>query len=147
MMGFLCLSLALGLTILLAFVSLVQLLYLESLRLIRHEVPALEFFRETLVGQVGLDAETGSLSFSLVKHFFLFLIGVFFLCALVRPGIASWQSTLEAILCCFFAMLVSTYLIPLFLFRRTSGQWLRLGRSHPYAWPLWAAAGCPRERL
>ena len=44
MMGFLCLSLALGLTILLAFVSLVQLLYLESLRLIRREVPRSNFF-------------------------------------------------------------------------------------------------------
>ncbi len=125
MMGLLCLGIALTLTLLLAFVSFVQLLYLESLRLIRREAPALEFFRETLVGQIGLEPETGSLAFSLVKHSFLFLLGVFYLCALVRPGVPNWQSCLEAILCSFVAMLVSTYLVPLFLFRRTSAQWLR----------------------
>ena len=47
-MTVLCVSLAAGLTVVLTFVSYVQLLYLESLRLIRRETPALEFFRETL---------------------------------------------------------------------------------------------------
>lgn len=125
MMGLLCLAVALTATLLLTFVSFIQLLYLESLRLIRREVPALEFFRETLVGQVGLDPETGSLSFSLIKHSLLFLVGVFYLCALVRPGAPNWQSCLEAILCSFLAMLIATYFVPLFLFRRTNAQWLR----------------------
>ncbi|MBV9405238.1 MAG: CBS domain-containing protein, partial [Acidobacteriaceae bacterium] len=123
-MTFLCLGIALALTCFLAFVSYVQLLYLESLRLIRREVPALEFFREKLVDQIGLEPEHGSLSFSLVKHVSLFLIGLFYLCALVRPGVPHWQSVLEAIATAFVAMLLSTYLVPLFLHRRTKGLWM-----------------------
>ncbi len=123
-MAMLCLGVALATTVLLAFVSLVQLLYLESLRLLRREVPALEFFRETLMNKVGLEPETGSMAFSLVKHSLLFLLGVFYLGALMRPGVPNWQSCLEAIACSFLAMLVATYLLPLFLFRRTSGIWL-----------------------
>ena len=124
-MAMICLGVALAVTVLLAFVSFVQLLYLESLRLIRREVPALEFFRETLMSQIGLEPETGSMAFSLVKHSLLFLLGVFYLCALVRPDVPNWQSCLEAVGCAFLAMLIGTYLLPLFLFRRTSGAWLQ----------------------
>ncbi|MBV9612585.1 MAG: HlyC/CorC family transporter [Acidobacteriaceae bacterium] len=123
-MTFICIGIALALTVFLAFVSYVQLLYLESLRLIRREVPALEFFRERLSNRIGLEPEHGSLSFSLVKHVSLFLIGLFYLCALVRPGVPNWQSVLEAIATAFLAMLLSTYLVPLFLYRRSSGVWM-----------------------
>jgi putative hemolysin len=120
----LCLILALLLTAVLGFVSYVQLLYLESLRLIRREAASLEYFRETLAQRIGLETEHGSLAFSLIKHISLFLVGVFYLCALVRPGVAHWQSVLEAIGLAFLATLVSTYFIPLFLYRRTSGRWM-----------------------
>lgn len=136
-MTWLCLSLALALTCLLGFVSYVQLLYLESLRLIRRELPSLEFFRETLAGKIGLDPERASLCFSLVKHVSLFLVGVFYLCALVRPSVPTWQSVLEAIVCSLIAMLVFTYFIPAFLYRRTKGLWML--RSLPLAKLI---AGC-----
>jgi putative hemolysin len=123
-MELICLGLAFAFTLLLCFVSYVQLLYLESLRLIRREVPSLEYFRDTLVSKIGLDAEDGSLAFSLIKHVSLFLMGVFYLCAFVRPGIAHWQSVLEAIAGSFAAMLFSTYFVPLFLYRRTKGAWM-----------------------
>jgi putative hemolysin len=123
-MTFLCLGVALGFTALLCFVSYVQLLYLESLRLIRREAPALEFFRESLMEKVGLDAEQGSLAFSLLKHLSLALIGVFFLCALVRSAVPPWQSVLEALASSFVAMLLSTYMVPFFLYRRTKGHWM-----------------------
>ncbi len=119
-----CLSLALALTCFLGFVSYVQLLYLESLRLIRREIPALEYFRETLAARIGLDPELGSLAFSLLKHVSLFLIGLFYLCALVRPAVPHWQSVLEAIAVSLLAMLLSTYFVPLFLQRRTKGLWM-----------------------
>lgn len=124
MMNVVCLGLALFLTGLLSFVSYVQLLYLESLRLIRREVPSLEFFRETLVGQIGLDPEQGSLAFSLIKHVSLFLLGIFYLCSFVRPSLAHWESILEAIGAALAAMLLTTYLVPSFLHRRTNGRWM-----------------------
>lgn len=123
-MTILCLVIALLLTLLLGFVSYVQLLYLESLRLIRREVPSLEYFRESLAERIGLESEHGSLAFSLMKHVSLFLVGVFYLCALVRPGVPHWQSVLEAIGLAFLAMLFSTYFVPLFLYRRTTGRWM-----------------------
>ncbi|HSU33036.1 MAG TPA: hemolysin family protein [Bryobacteraceae bacterium] len=128
-----CLAVALALTALLAFVSYIQLLYHESLRLIKREVPSLEYFRETLSQKMGLDAEQGSLRFSLVKHISLPLAGLFYLCALVRPGIPVWQSVLEAIAISIVAMLVSAYFIPHFLYHRLTGAWmlrlLRLARG------------------
>ncbi len=123
-MNLLCLALALALTCLLAFVSYIQLLYLESLRLRRREGQALEYFRENLSQRIGLDTDDGALTFSLIKHISLPLAGLFFLCALVRPGVPHWQSVLEAVIFSLLAMLVSTYLVPLFLYRRTKGAWL-----------------------
>ncbi len=123
-MGPLCLSVALTFTVLLVFVSYVQLLYLESLRLIRREVPALVHFRETLASKINLEPELGSLAFSLIKHTLLFLIGIFYFCALVRRDVPYWQSLLETVLASFVAMLSSTYFIPSFLYRRTEGTWL-----------------------
>jgi putative hemolysin len=123
-MNFLCLVLALGLTLLLGFVSYIQLLYLESLRLLRHEVPSLEYFRQSLAEKIGLETEHGSLTFSLIKHASLPLVGLFYLCALVRPGVPHWQSVLEAIGLSFVAMLLTTYLVPMFLYRRTKGVWM-----------------------
>jgi CBS domain containing-hemolysin-like protein len=123
-MNLLCLAVAGLLTGLLCFVSYVQLLYLESLRLIRREPPSLEFFRESLAAKIGLETERGSLAFSLIKHISLFLVGLFYLCALVRPGVPHWQSVVEAIVVCFVAMLVSTYLVPIFLYRRSKGFWM-----------------------
>src|SRR5579863_2666841 len=123
-MTLVCLAIALILTLLLTFVSYVQLLYLESLRLIRRESPALEFFRETLVGKIGLDPEQGSLAFSLIKHVSLFSIGLFYLCALVRPNAPHWQSVLEALALALAAMLLSTYLVPSIIYRHAKSTWM-----------------------
>ena len=54
--------------VLLAGVTFVQVLYLESLRLRSRDLPALEFFKETLKDRIGLKAERGALAFSLLKH-------------------------------------------------------------------------------
>jgi putative hemolysin len=121
----LCLLAALGLAALLCFVSYVQLLYLESLRLLRRETPALEFFRETLAEEIGLEPEKGSLAFSLIKHVSLFSIGVFFLCGLLRVDAPRWQSVLEAACTSLLAMLVATYFVPFALYRKTQGTWLK----------------------
>ena len=143
-MNLVCLFLAVAFTCVLAFVSYLQLLYLESLRLIRREVPALLFFRETLADKIGLDVDRGALTFSLIKHVSLPLTGVFYLCALVRPGIEHLQSVLEAVGLSFLAMLATTYLIPMFLYRRTTGSWML--RVLPAA-KLLAASALPLAAL
>ena len=123
-MTLLCVTLALLLTLLLGFVSYIQLLYLESLRIIRRETAALQFFRDTVAAKIGLDNERGSLAFSLLKHISLPLVGVFYLCTLVRPAVPAWQSVLEAAVFSTMAMLLSTYFVPAFLYRRTKGFWI-----------------------
>lgn len=123
-MAWTCQIVAVLLAAVLCFVSYLQLLYLESLRLIKREVPALEFFRETLAAKIGLDPERGSLAFSLIKHSALFLVGVFDLCAVMRPEIRRWQSVPEAIGLALLTMLLSTYIVPSLLYRRTKGKWM-----------------------
>lgn len=120
-----CLLAAFVLTVLLCFTSYVQLLYLESLRLLRRETKALVFFRETLSAKIGLEQERGSLAFSLLKHISLILIGVLFLCGFERPDVPNWQIVLEASGAGIGAMLVATYFVPFLLYRRTEGKWLQ----------------------
>ena len=64
---------------LLALVTFVQLLYLESLRLRPRDLPSLEFFKDTLEDKLGLKTEDGAGAFSLIKHTLLALMGVFYL--------------------------------------------------------------------
>jgi len=125
-MNAVCLSAALALTLLLCFVSYVQLLYLESLRLLRRETKALEFFREKLSAEIGLEPERGSLAFSLLKHICLILISVLFLCSFVRAEAPPSQSVLEAAGAGMLAVLVAIYFAPFLLYRRTKGEWLKL---------------------
>jgi len=123
-MSIICLSAALLLTALLCFVSIVQLFYHESMRLLRRERPSLEFFRETLMDKIGLEPEKGSLAFSLIKHLSLSLTGTMFLCVLLQTAAPPWQSVLEAMLLSVAAMLFSAYFIPFFVYFRTDGAWL-----------------------
>jgi CBS domain containing-hemolysin-like protein len=123
-MSIVCLTVALLLTTLLCFVSIVQLFYHESMRLLRRERPSLEFFRETLMEKIGLEPEKGSLAFSLIKHLSLALTGTMFLCVLLQAQMPAWQSVLEAMVVSLAAMLFSTYFIPFFVYFRTDGKWL-----------------------
>jgi putative hemolysin len=123
-MNVVCLVLAVTFTFLLAFVSCLQLLYLESLRLLKREAPALEYFREKLAVRIGLDAERGSLAFSVLKHVLLVLVGLLYVCALVPPDALHWENVTEAGVCAFFAMLLTTYFVPMFLYQRTRGVWI-----------------------
>lgn len=113
-----------ALAVLLIFGSYLQLLYLESLRLIKHETLALSYFRETIQPKFGYDSERGALRFSLLKHLALPLTGVLTYCAVERPNAPVWQVGLEAAAFSVAIMLVTTYLIPQFLYRRFSGKWL-----------------------
>lgn len=111
-------------SVLLLFGSYLQLLYLESLRLIKHETAALTHFREHIQPKLGYETEQGATRFSLIKHICLPITGVLSFCVVNRAGAPPWQLFLEACVFSVLVMLVTTYVIPQFLYRRVSGKWL-----------------------
>ncbi len=136
---------AFALALLASFASLMQLLYLESLRLRTREYRALEFFKNHLQDMMGLKIEEGAARFSLVKHTCLVLFGIVSLVLTLSPVSPLWQSVITAAAFSWVAMLVATYLIPQVLYRRTSAHWLKalipaariLAASvRPWAWLL-----------
>ena len=109
--------------VLLTIASAVQLLYLESLRLRTRDLPSLEFFKNAVEERIGLDTDRGALSFSLLKHAALALMGVLVLANLLT-GALTWANLLEASFTVLLLMLVAGYAVPQILYRRTGGKWL-----------------------
>lgn len=109
---------------LLALVSFVQLLYLEALRLRARERPALEHFKQTLASRLGMDYERGALTYSLIKHTSLVLLGLMSLGPSPAAGSHPLRVFLGAALGGGAAMLAAAYVLPHLLYRRTRGGWL-----------------------
>src|SRR5271155_370944 len=65
--------------VLLCLITVVQILYMESVRLRSRDLPALQFFKETLEDRIGVQGDDGVLAFSLIKHTLVVLLGVCFL--------------------------------------------------------------------
>jgi hypothetical protein len=63
---------------LLALVTFIQTLYLESMRLRTRDLPSIRFFREELEVRLGLKTERGATAFSLVKHTLFVVVAVLF---------------------------------------------------------------------
>ena len=123
-MTFALLSAAGLLALLLSVISFVQLLYLESLRLRTRDLPALEFFKETLEEALGMKTETGVLSFSLLKYTLMILISILILDGVSAGHPISWVAFTESAIAAWGTMLLSTCLIPYVLYRRTMAEWL-----------------------
>jgi putative hemolysin len=109
---------------LLCLITVVQILYMESLRLRARDVPALQFFKASLEKRIGVEAENGVLAFSLIKHTLMLLLGVCFLAMRFGDTAGAWQSLFEAAFFAWLTMLVSTYVVAQLLYRKTSGHWL-----------------------
>jgi len=109
---------------LLCIFTLVQLLYTESLRLLARDLPILEFFKETLEDRIGVKADKGILTFSLIKHTLLLLLALCFLAMRFGDRTPPWQNLAEAALLAWLTMLVSTYALPQLIYRKTSGRWM-----------------------
>ena len=60
---------------LLAVVTFVQVLYLESVRLRPRDLASIRFFKETLEDKLGMTTEHGAGVFSLIKHALMVLVG------------------------------------------------------------------------
>jgi CBS domain containing-hemolysin-like protein len=108
---------------LLALVSFVQLLYLESLRLRTRESDALEFFKDSLEDMIGYDTEDGALVFSLLKHTLIAAAGSIIV-AITLLRAPNWLGFIEGFAIAWLLMLFSAYLVPQLLYRRTPAAWL-----------------------
>ncbi len=115
---------AVVLALLLFYASLLQLLYLESLRIRTREYASLEFFKNTLQDQVGLKLDEGGTRFSLLKHVAMALLGVVWL-GMTLPSGPLWEALLAAGGASLAVMFTATYLLPQTLYRRTSLEWLQ----------------------
>ena len=115
---------ALVAAILVTLVTCLQVLYLESLRIRARELPALQFFKETLEKKLGLDMERGSLAFSLVKHVGLAIIGSLAMAIAIEAQNSLAESLLIACLSGGIYTVVGTYIVPQIFYRRTSGHLL-----------------------
>jgi len=109
---------------LLALVTSVQLLYLESLRLRPRDLPSLEFFKDTLEPKLGLKTEDGAGAFSLIKHTLLAVMGVFYLAWFADGEGGDWAHFWQAALAAWLTMAVASYAAPQLLYRRSRGHWL-----------------------
>lgn len=115
--------LAFILLVLLCLVSFIQLLYLESLRLLTRDFEALGYFKQTLEARLGFETEQGAFVFSLIKHTLLVLSGAVFVAVAAWRGDA-WQGWLEGFLLAWGVMLGASYVLPQILYRRTSSEWI-----------------------
>jgi len=109
---------------LLALVTFVQLLYLESLRLRTRDLDSLKFFKETLEDKLGLKTEDGAGAFSLIKHTLLVLLGIFYFAWLADD--APWHAAIfwQTVLAAWLSMIAVAYALPQLLYRRTGAAWL-----------------------
>ncbi|MDP8980654.1 MAG: HlyC/CorC family transporter, partial [Acidobacteriota bacterium] len=115
---------AILLAIVLCLVTLVQLFYLESLRLRTRDLPSLQFFKDSLQDRLGARDQAGVLVFSLIKHTSLLLLVVCFIAASASKGTLGWIDLAQDTLFAWLTMLLSTYVLPQLLYRKTSGHWL-----------------------
>ncbi len=105
-------------------VTFVQVMYLESLRLRREELPALAFFKESLQARMGLQSARGALAFSLIKHTTIVLLGVVVFGLFSTRQAPLWRGLAEASLASWLVVLAGTYIVPQTLYRKSSGRWL-----------------------
>jgi len=110
--------------LLLCLITVLQILYMDSLRLRSRDLPALQFFKDSLEDRIGVHGDAGVLAFSLIKHTLMLLLGVFFVGMRIGEPGPIWQNLLESALFAWLTMLVSTYVFAQLLYRKTSGHWL-----------------------
>src|SRR5271154_2261133 len=115
---------AVACAVLLCLITVVQILYMESLRLRSRDLPALQFFKENLEKRIGVEADQGVLAFSLMKHTLMLLMGLCFMAAQFGQTSTPWESFFETALVAWVTMLISTYVVAQILYRKTRGRWL-----------------------
>jgi CBS domain containing-hemolysin-like protein len=116
---------ALVVALVVVMVTCIQVLYLEALRIRARELPALEFFKETLEAKIGLSTERGALTFSLVKHVGLAVLGCLSL-AITLETASLGEALAVACLLSGIVTVVGTFIVPQIVYRKSSGRGLLL---------------------
>jgi putative hemolysin len=114
---------AAAVALIVTLVTCIQLLYLESLRIRTRELPALLFFRAVLEPRIGLETERGALTFSLVKHIGLGILGCLIV-AITWQGSSLWEALAGAFLLTGLGTVLGAHLIPQIVYRKTDGRGL-----------------------
>jgi len=114
---------AAAVALLVTLVTCIQLLYLESLRVRTRELPALQFFREALEPRNKLETERGALTFSLVKHIGLGILGCLIVAITVQNS-SLGEALAGAFLLTGLATVLGAHLIPQIVYRKTTGRGL-----------------------
>lgn len=109
----------------LAVISLVQLLYLESLRLRARDFPSLEFFKEQIEPSLDLETDYAALVFTIYKHSLLVVVGVLALLVNSPEGVMQPWAVGQALLIALPAMTIFSYLWPQLMYRRSEGTFLK----------------------
>jgi len=115
--------LAAAIALLVTLVTCVQLLYLESMRVRTRELPVLQFFRETLEPRIGLTTERGALTFSLIKHIGLGILGCLIVAITIQSSDLA-EALAGAFLLTGLATVLGAHLIPQIVYRKTTGHGL-----------------------
>ncbi len=102
--------------VVLVLVTAVQLCYLELLRLRPRENEMLVYFDSEIEDYLNVKRDVGALAFSIWKHTLLAMIAI--------PIMAITNILLEAAIFSFLLMITGAYLLPQWMYRRTSGRWL-----------------------
>jgi putative hemolysin len=108
----------------------IQTMYLEGMRLRTRDLPALQYFKSELELRLSLRSDEGALTFSIWKHTCLVVFAVLLLAQIIDGASLKAGELLEGIAVSWLLMILSAYLIPQLLFRRTSGHWL--GALQPF---------------
>ncbi len=106
-------------------VSFVHLLCRESLRIKARDLPSLAYYKEYLEERIGLDAEDGALAFSLIRHFGLLAQAILTMGMITWSKEPVWHEAIEAFVISSLLLLLTSYIVPRFLYRRTSGHWAK----------------------
>ncbi|MEO8661146.1 MAG: hemolysin family protein [Bryobacteraceae bacterium] len=115
---------ALVLATVLMLATYIQLLYMESLRLRTRESAALEHFKDVLEDKLRVKGDRGVLVYSLLKHTSLLLLGIDMVGVAISHAGPVWGGYLEATLGAWLLMLLSAYMAPPTLYKRTNGRWV-----------------------
>lgn len=122
--------LAMASTLLVTLVTCIQILYLESMRIVARELPSLQFFKETLENKIGISTERGALTFSVVKHVGLAVSGCLLLAVTAQgaslQSFSLGESLAVACLLAGIATVLGTYIIPQIVYRKSTGRGLLL---------------------